>query len=186
MFEFLVVVCLSVVPGPAADGMSAEAIRLDGPTRAGSAHRNVSNEGWSAVCRTEAPLIRLPPSEMPVITMKAAKSGGANTAVPPLPPPLMGAACPRRRLRVYVYARYSTEQQTDQSLADQEAKCRRYIQGLGLDDAEIVVIAEAAITGELAHRPGIDKLWGVIESGGCDLIVTEELSTFLNPRPLAV
>jgi DNA invertase Pin-like site-specific DNA recombinase len=88
----------------------------------------------------------------------------------------MAAACPRRRRRAHIYCRFSTDQQTEESLADQEMKCRRHLQGLGLGDVEITVTAEAAITGELARRPGIDKLWAVIEDGGCDLIITEEVS----------
>ncbi len=84
----------------------------------------------------------------------------------------------RRRLRVVIYCRFSSDQQNEQSLADQEAACRRLLIGLGLGDAEIEVISDAACSGEMADRRGINRLWELVETKGCDVIVAEEVSRF--------
>ncbi|HUU97369.1 MAG TPA: recombinase family protein [Phycisphaerae bacterium] len=87
-------------------------------------------------------------------------------------------AAPRRRWRIVIYARYSTDEQNEQSLADQEAVCRKAIDRCGLADAEIEVLSEAAVSGEMANRPGMDRLWELIETQACDIIVAEEVSRF--------
>ncbi|HNO78103.1 MAG TPA: recombinase family protein [Phycisphaerae bacterium] len=91
-------------------------------------------------------------------------------------------ACPiapvksRRRLRIVVYARFSTDQQSPRSIGDQVAICRKRLDALGLGDVEIIVVKDEAISGEHARRPGIDRVWDLIESGGCDVIIAEDLS----------
>ncbi len=45
-----------------------------------------------------------------------------------------------RRYRVLIYARYSTNEQNPSSIDDQVAFCRRFLDALGLKDAEIDVL----------------------------------------------
>ncbi len=84
----------------------------------------------------------------------------------------------RRRLRIVIYCRFSSDQQNEQSLADQEAACRTVLIGLGLGDVEIEVISDAACSGEMANRPGINRLWELMDEQECDVIVAEEVSRF--------
>lgn len=91
----------------------------------------------------------------------------------------LGAVAPalvRRRQRVIIYARYSTDKQSPRSIDDQVAKCQQFVDRLGLADVEMTVLHDAAVSGEHCHRPGIDGVWELIESGGCDVIVAEDLS----------
>ena len=97
----------------------------------------------------------------------------------PAVPLMVGAALPalaRRRLRIVLYARYSTDGQNPLSVDDQIAKCRQYVSTLDLGEVEFVVLHDAAISGEHSRRPGIDRVWELIETKGCDVIVAEDIS----------
>ncbi|GJM24820.1 MAG: hypothetical protein DHS20C16_12350 [Phycisphaerae bacterium] len=82
----------------------------------------------------------------------------------------------RQRKRVVLYARYSTDQQSPRSIDDQIAKCREFLDTLALGEVEVIVVTDAAISGEHTRRPGIDRVWELIESGGCDVLIAEDLS----------
>jgi DNA invertase Pin-like site-specific DNA recombinase len=77
-----------------------------------------------------------------------------------------------------LYARYSTDEQNPLSVDDQIAKCRQYVSTLDLGEVEFVVLHDAAISGEHSCRPGIDRVWELIEGKACDLIVAEDISRF--------
>ena len=83
-----------------------------------------------------------------------------------------------RRLRIIIYARYSTEDQNPRSIDDQVAECRRFLESLEIDlsQCEIQVLSDRAISGEEVSRPGIDDVRAAIRDGNVDLIVTEETS----------
>lgn len=133
------------------------------------------------------------PLETPVEDTRLSNAGGAPNVSPsfvcgedtasPLPavPFSSGMVAPvprRRRQRVVIYARYSTEEQNPRSIDDQIAKCKKFVDSLGLGDVEIIELNDAAVSGEHTHRPGIDRVWELIEAEGCDLIVAEDLSRF--------
>jgi len=63
-----------------------------------------------------------------------------------------------RRLRVLVYARFSTDEQNPSSIDDQVAYCRRFLESLGIHDAEITVLSDEGVSGELVSRPGINEV----------------------------
>lgn len=94
----------------------------------------------------------------------------------PIPIGAVVPAMVRRRLRVVVYCRYSSDEQNPRSLEEQAAKCREYLKVLGIHDAEIIEITDPETSGELLRRGGIDEVRDLIRSGGCDLIVTEDAS----------
>jgi len=73
-----------------------------------------------------------------------------------------------------VYARFSTDEQNPSSIDDQVAYCRRFLESLGIQDAEITVLSDEGVSGELVSRPGINEvLAGAIE-GRWDLILCED------------
>ena len=110
-------------------------------------------------------------------------SRGTNSPVPRVPFELLFtlpicAVAPHtgRRLKAVIYARYSTDEQSPRSIDDQVAKCRRFVESLNLGDVEFTAASDAATSGEHTHRPGIDRVWEMIETKSVDLIVAEELS----------
>ena len=104
------------------------------------------------------------------------KDSGNPVETPHLYACAIAPALTRRRRRVVLYARYSTDQQSPRSIDDQIAKCREFLDTLALGEVEVIVVTDAAISGEHTRRPGIDRVWELIESGGCDMLIAEDLS----------
>ncbi len=75
--------------------------------------------------------------------------------------------------RTWVYARYSTDKQTQKSLDDQIAECRRLCAKNGWPIAN--VLSDAEVTGFTDQRPGYQGLVRGIENGEVDLIVAENI-----------
>lgn len=83
-----------------------------------------------------------------------------------------------RKIRVVIYARYSTDEQNPQSIEAQVAYCRRFLTALGLSDDElqITVLSDPGISGEIIHRPGILQVLEGIQKRRFDLVVPEDAS----------
>lgn len=81
-----------------------------------------------------------------------------------------------RRLRVIIYARYSTEEQHPSSIDDQIAYCKEFLRANGITDAEIVVLSDAEMSGELVSRPGIDQVRERVCARWPDLLLCEDSS----------
>lgn len=81
-----------------------------------------------------------------------------------------------RCLRVLIYARYSTDEQKKHSIAAQIAKCRKYLAQWGITGAEIEILSDHGISGEVVHRPGIDRVLAGIKLRKWDLILAEDSS----------
>jgi site-specific DNA recombinase len=75
--------------------------------------------------------------------------------------------------RTWVYARYSTDKQTQKSLDDQIAECRRLCAKQGWPIAN--VLSDAEVTGFTSNRSGYQALIRGIENGEVDLIVAENI-----------
>ena len=45
---------------------------------------------------------------------------------------------------------------------------------MGITDAEIIEISDAESSGELRHRPGIDRVWEGVEKPEWDMLVGED------------
>ena len=82
----------------------------------------------------------------------------------------------RRRARILIYGRYSTTEQDVSSIQDQFSFCEAVIQQLGFTDFEIIKIFDMELSGELASRPGIDKVREGIEQRRWDLLICEDSS----------
>lgn len=115
---------------------------------------------------------------------QGALSLGALLGSAAIATPLTGNG--RRRLRVVIYARYSTEEQNPRSIEDQFAKCRQYLATAGIQDYDEILRSDAGISGERRDRPGINEVWRLIESGGCDLVVAEDGARLYRHSTLAM
>ncbi|WP_203070590.1 recombinase family protein [Falsiroseomonas ponticola] len=75
--------------------------------------------------------------------------------------------------RCAVYARYSSEQQREQSIADQLRVCYRRAESEGWQVVE--VLSDAAISGATTERPGYQALLCALRAGAIDVVLTESL-----------
>jgi site-specific DNA recombinase len=76
-------------------------------------------------------------------------------------------------VRAGVYARYSSDNQSDASIDDQVRVCRAEIERNGWDLVE--VYADAGISGASTFRPGYQKLLLDASTGVIDVVVAEGL-----------
>jgi DNA invertase Pin-like site-specific DNA recombinase len=108
------------------------------------------------------------PTKAPAIRAAAGKQDSATAQ--------RSAALNRRRLRVLIYARYSTQEQDASSIEDQIAYCKKTLEAMGITDAEITILDDPEKSGELRNRPGIDKVWEGIKAPLWDLLIVEDAS----------
>src|SRR5438874_5173414 len=78
------------------------------------------------------------------------------------------------RLRILIYARYSTEEQHQSSIQDQIDYCKKFLHENGITDPDIEVLHDAEMSGELVSRPGIDRARQLINSRWPNLILSED------------
>jgi DNA invertase Pin-like site-specific DNA recombinase len=76
--------------------------------------------------------------------------------------------------RVAIYARYSTDRQNPRSIEDQVRLCRERVERDGGTVAE--VFSDAAISGSVSSRPGIDALLAAVRARAVTTVVVEDLS----------
>lgn len=75
------------------------------------------------------------------------------------------------RLRAVIYARYSSDQQSEASIDDQLEVCRRYIERQGWE--LVRTYSDAAISGASRFRPGFQKLTADAPKRQFDIVVCE-------------
>ena len=78
-------------------------------------------------------------------------------------------------MRAVVYARYSSDLQSDRSIEDQERVCREYAQRL--PDAKVIgLYADRAISGaSIKNRPEVAKLLADARAGHFDIVIVDAL-----------
>lgn len=79
------------------------------------------------------------------------------------------------RLRVAVYARFSTDRQSATSCADQIAKASRFVRERGGELDPTLVFRDEAISGAVRNRPGLMALVAACEADRVDVVVVEAL-----------
>ena len=76
-------------------------------------------------------------------------------------------------MRTAIYARYSSDHQSEASIEDQVRQCRARIEQEGWSLTEIY--SDAAISGATVLRPGYQKMLGDVRNGAFDIVVAEAL-----------
>jgi site-specific DNA recombinase len=79
-------------------------------------------------------------------------------------------------MRVALYARYSSDQQRDASIADQIRLCRSFADGKAWTVAQ--EFSDAAMSGATLLRPGYQGLLHLALRGGVDVVLAESLDRF--------
>ena len=83
-------------------------------------------------------------------------------------------------MKAALYARYSTELQSDASCEDQLRECRRTAAAAGFEVVES--FEDRAISGGTAERPGYQALLAAARAGRVQVIVTEDVSRLWRNR----
>jgi DNA invertase Pin-like site-specific DNA recombinase len=79
-------------------------------------------------------------------------------------------------MRAAIYARYSSENQSEKSIDDQIRVCKNYIKehNMTLDDEHIYI--DEAVSGSIVNRPGLEALEKALENKEFDAVVVDDLS----------
>jgi len=79
-------------------------------------------------------------------------------------------------MRAAIYARYSSENQSEKSIDDQTRVCKNYIKEhrMTIDDEHIYV--DEAVSGSLVNRPGLQALEEGMENKEFGAVVVDDLS----------
>ncbi len=77
--------------------------------------------------------------------------------------------------RIAIYARFSTDKQSDASIDDQVHRAREWIRKQGGDPEAAVVYEDRAVSGASMDRPGMRALMQRVDRGEVDVIVTESV-----------
>lgn len=75
-----------------------------------------------------------------------------------------------------VYARFSSDRQSETSIEDQVARCRRFVEERGGTVADELVFADFAVSGASLQRPGWEALMRAVDSRRVDAIIAEDVS----------
>jgi len=75
-----------------------------------------------------------------------------------------------------IYARFSSELQRDDSITDQERRCRDHLARMGFDPRAFCLVADEAISGTVDSRPGFDRVKSLVHSNRLGTLISTELS----------
>lgn len=78
--------------------------------------------------------------------------------------------------RVAIYARYSSDLQSESSIHDQVRRAHEAISRAGGDPGKAIVFPDFAISGASMQRPGLESLLNAAMDKSIDVIVTEDVS----------
>ncbi len=90
-------------------------------------------------------------------------------------PRLVGTGTPIASARVAIYARFSSDKQSDASIEDQVHRAQQWLRAQGSDPSGAQVFPDFAVSGASMNRPGVRALEVAIKSRGVDMVVTESV-----------
>ena len=79
-------------------------------------------------------------------------------------------------MKVAIYARYSSENQSEKSIDDQVRVCQKYIEENNLTFDEKHIYADEALSGSLLNRPGLQALENAMTNKEIDAVAVDDLS----------
>jgi DNA invertase Pin-like site-specific DNA recombinase len=79
-------------------------------------------------------------------------------------------------VKAAIYARYSSENQSEKSIEDQVRVCKNYAKENGLTIDEKHIYVDQALSGSLANRPGLQALEGAGEQNEFKAVIVDDLS----------
>ena len=79
-------------------------------------------------------------------------------------------------MRVAIYARYSSENQSEKSIDDQVRVCQKYIESYNYSFDEKHIYTDQAISGSIINRPGLQALERAMENKEFDAVAVDDLS----------
>ncbi len=88
----------------------------------------------------------------------------------------MSRIAPEASLRVVLYARYSSDRQSEHSIDDQLRICRAHAEHQGW--TVVATFHDAALSGTSTARPGFQALQAAMRRGSFDLVLAEGLDRF--------
>jgi len=80
------------------------------------------------------------------------------------------------KMKVAIYARYSSENQSEKSIDDQIRVCKKYIQSNDMTVEDRHIYIDEAISGSIANRPGLQALQIAAENKEFEAVVVDDLS----------
>jgi site-specific DNA recombinase len=83
-------------------------------------------------------------------------------------------------IRAVIYARFSTDQQREESIRDQYRSCERVALSSGL--VVTTVYSDEGISGGTAERPGYQAMLTAARSGAFEIIIAEDISRLWRSR----
>jgi DNA invertase Pin-like site-specific DNA recombinase len=80
--------------------------------------------------------------------------------------------------RIAIYARYSSDLQSENSIEDQVRRCRERVEVQGGHVAEELVFMDRAMSGTSIDRPSYERMMRTVDEKprGIDVIVVDDLS----------
>jgi len=79
-------------------------------------------------------------------------------------------------IRVIVYARYSSDEQNQASIAQQIKYCKKFLQDNGYTNTLILDDKDEKISGEVLSRPGMNRVKAGLKQRKWDLLIAEDAS----------
>ena len=79
-------------------------------------------------------------------------------------------------MRAAIYARYSSENQSEKSIDDQIRVCKNYIKEHNMTLSDEHIYTDEAISGSIVNRPGLEALQKTLENKEFDAVVVDDLS----------
>lgn len=77
--------------------------------------------------------------------------------------------------QIIIYARYSREEQNADSIPAQVSLCKRWLAAHGYGDTTPIVLSDEAISGEVLHRDGVEKVKQLLQGHTVLLLIVEDL-----------